>query len=80
MHARDRLVGLLVWAGTAANVDTVFVDGKKLLENGRSLIWDEEQVIRDAGKVMADIVAETGIDAMMSDRSPGNSFRGWTYL
>ncbi|MFT7286825.1 MAG: 5-methylthioadenosine/S-adenosylhomocysteine deaminase [Halieaceae bacterium] len=79
-HANHRLIGLLVWSAAAANVDTVFVEGKKLLEKGRSTIWDEDVVISEAAQALADIAAETGIDSTFSDRRPGKTFRGWTYL
>ena len=78
-HADHRLIGLLVWSGAAANVDTVFVEGKKLLEGGRSLIWDEGEVISEAASALADIAAETGMDELLSKRQPGTSFRGWSY-
>jgi hypothetical protein len=78
-HADHRLIGLLVWSGAAANVDTVFVEGKKLLEGGRSLIWDEDEVISEAASALADIAAETGMDELLSKRQPGTSFRGWSY-
>lgn len=78
-HADHRLVGLLVWSAAAANVDTVFVEGKKLLEGGRSLVWNEEEVVREAAAALAGIAAETGMDTLLSNRKPGQIFRGWTY-
>ena len=78
-HADHRLIGLLVWSAAAANVDTVFVEGKKLLEGGRSLIWNEDDVISEAASALADIAAETGMDKLLSERRPGSSFRGWSY-
>lgn len=80
VHADHRLIGLIVWAGAAANVDTVFVEGKKLLEGGRSLIWDEEEIVREAATALTQIAAETGMDSLLSERKPGSIFRGWTYL
>lgn len=79
-HNDQRLVGLLVWSAAAANVDTVFVEGRKLLEKGRSVLWDEDAVIREAAAALADIARETGIESMLSDRRAGSSFRGWSYL
>jgi cytosine/adenosine deaminase-related metal-dependent hydrolase len=78
-HADHRLIGLLVWSAAAANVDTVFVEGKKLLEGGRSLVWNEEEVVGEAAAALAAIAAETGMDALLSNRKPGQIFRGWTY-
>ena len=79
-HAHHRSVGLLVWSAAAANVDRVFVDGRKLLEGGRLQLCDEEEVIREAANTMTEIAAETGIDALLATRAPGTSFRGWSYL
>lgn len=78
-QADHRTIGLLVWSGAAANIDRVFVDGVKLLEGGRSQLWDEEEVIREASTALADIAAESGIDTLIATRRPGTSFRGWNY-
>lgn len=75
-----RTLGILVWAGGADSVDTVFVEGRKLLEGGRSTVWDEEEVIRDAERVMKEITDETELPSLMAPRSPGHSHRGWTYI
>jgi 5-methylthioadenosine/S-adenosylhomocysteine deaminase len=79
-HGGLRTPGLLVWAAQSANVDTVFVAGEKLIEAGRSTRWNEEQVIADAERTLADIAAETGYTAMLPSRTPGQSFRHWQYL
>jgi 5-methylthioadenosine/S-adenosylhomocysteine deaminase len=75
-----RTLGVLVWAGTADTVDTVFVEGKKLLYEGRSTVWDEDEVIRDAEAVLSDIAAETDLPALLPDRVAGHRYRGWTYI
>jgi 5-methylthioadenosine/S-adenosylhomocysteine deaminase len=75
-----RTLGILVWAGSTEAVDTVFVDGRKLLEGGRSTVWDEEAVIRDAEKVMADVANETDLPELMAPRTPGQTYRGWRYV
>lgn len=78
LNRRD--IGMLVWAGSAVNVDTVFVAGRKLLEGGRSTLLDEEQVLADAREVMAALIAEAGLEDVMPQRVAGQSFRGWTYI
>ena len=75
-----RGLGALVWAGQSSQVDTVFVDGRKLVEKGRSVVWDEETVIREAEGVLREIAAETGLYDMLPNRSAGNVFRGWNYF
>ncbi|WP_375194340.1 amidohydrolase family protein [Sphingobium sp.] len=77
---RRRDVGMLIWAGSAANVDTVFVAGTKLLEGGRSTLLDEEQVLAEARAVMASLIAEAGLEQALPSRVPGRGFRGWTYI
>lgn len=75
-----RMPGVLVWASGGAQVTTVFVDGRKLIENGRSTIWDEDEVIDEAAEVLAAIARESEIGTMLPDRVPGKSVRGWTYV
>jgi 5-methylthioadenosine/S-adenosylhomocysteine deaminase len=75
-----RTLGILVWAGDSRFVDTVFVDGQKLIEDGRSTLWNEEEVIAEAEQVMRDIASETELDALLPQRAPGDTLRGWTYL
>ncbi len=74
-----RTLGVLVWAGAADAVDMVFVEGRKLLESGRSTIWKEEEVIREAERVLAEIAEETDLPSLLADRVPGHKHRGWTY-
>ena len=75
-----RTLGVLVWAGAADTIDTIFVEGRKLLEGGRSTVWDEEEVIRDAERVLADIAAETDLPSLLPERVAGHRYRGWTYI
>ena len=75
-----RTLGVLVWAGAADVVDTVFVEGRKLLEGGRSAVWDEEAVIRDAERVLSEIASETDLPSLLPHRTAGRTYRGWRYL
>jgi 5-methylthioadenosine/S-adenosylhomocysteine deaminase len=79
-HQGLRTPGLLVWAAQGPNVDTVFVAGEKLIEHGRSTRWNEEQVIAEAEETLSQLAAETGYADMLPPRTPGQSFRRWTYL
>ena len=76
----ERMVGALVWAGRSAQVRDVFVAGDRLIANGRSTRWDEEQVVNDAQQAMDDMIRESGLEGKMPARRPGDSFRGWTYI
>ena len=61
-------------------VDTVFVAGRKLVEDGRSTVWDEEMVVAEANEVLSEIADETGLYEFLPTRTAGSSFRGWTYI
>lgn len=75
-----RTLGVLVWAGATDAVDTVFVEGRKLLEGGRSTVWDEDAVIRDAEQVLFEISEETDLRALLPSRVAGQKYREWTYI
>lgn len=79
-HDGRRDLGALVWGGQTGQVDTVFVNGTKLLAGGRSTVWDEEVVLREAQAALREIAEETELDHLLPDRSAGRTFRGWTYL
>ena len=72
--------GALVWGGQSSMVDTVFVAGRKLVESGRSTVWDEDLVVAEANEVLSDIADETGLYEFLPTRTPGSSFRGWVYI
>lgn len=74
-----RLIGSLVWGGGGDIVETVFVGGDKLIENGRSTIWDEAGIVADAERAVAAIAAETGLDRFLAPRIAGGRHRGWRY-
>lgn len=77
---RRRSIGSLVWGGGSGLVDSMFVAGRQLLAGGRSTVWDEEAVVRDAERVVAEVAAETGLDDLLPPRKPGSTYRGWQYL
>ncbi len=51
----------LVYSATGSSVDTVIVDGKILLEKGRSLTIDEEEVYGKVKTVSGKILKKTGL-------------------
>jgi cytosine/adenosine deaminase-related metal-dependent hydrolase len=53
----------LVYSGQPANVDTVLVDGRVLLRNGRLTQVDAAQAVRDAAASMRALAARAGIAA-----------------
>ena len=72
--------GALVWGGQTSMVDTVFVAGRKLVEGGRSTLWDEELVVAEANDVLREIAEETGLYMYLPNRTAGSEFRGWSYI
>lgn len=77
---RRRTIGSLAWGGGTQNVDSVFVAGRRLLADGRSTLFDEEETAREAEAVLLDVMEETGLDAMLPPRNPGTTYRGWSYV
>ena len=75
-----RAIGSLVWGGGSGIVDSVFVAGKRLLAGGRSTVWDEETVVREAEAVVSQLATETGLDEFLPPRRPSSSYRGWRYV
>jgi 5-methylthioadenosine/S-adenosylhomocysteine deaminase len=75
-----RLLGSLVWGGKGAQIHSVFVGGERLIDNGRSTRWDEDEVIREADRALAAIEREADLDRFLPPRRAGQAYRGWTYL
>ena len=76
---KRRDVGALVWGGNTRLVESVFVEGRCLLADGRSTVWNEEQVVRDATRMTDAIGREAGLDHLLPQRKPGQTYRGWRY-
>ena len=74
-----RDIGALVWGAGTRLVESVFVQGRQLLANGRSTVWNEEQVVTDAARVLNAIGREAGLDHLLPQRMPGRTYRGWRY-
>lgn len=79
-HGGRRTLGALVWGGQAADVDTVFIAGEKLIEGGRSTRWDEETVVREAAEALDAVLRESDLPSMLPSRVAGQSYRGWRYV
>ncbi|GIW07297.1 MAG: amidohydrolase [Dehalococcoidia bacterium] len=75
-----RLLSSLVWCTEAPMIDLVMVDGTILIENGRSTVWDEEQVIAEAEAAAKMLFEKAGNDRLLPPRLPGQEYRGWKYF
>lgn len=49
-HPRHNKLSLLVYAANSKDADTVFVNGKMVLENGRLLTYDEKTIIAEVDR------------------------------
>lgn len=75
-----RLLSSLVWCTEGPMVDTVMVDGKVLVEGGRSTVWDEDRVIAEAEAATMKLYQQVGADALLPPRQAGQQYRGWSYI
>jgi cytosine/adenosine deaminase-related metal-dependent hydrolase len=57
------IVSNVVYSAMGSDVDTVLVDGKVLLQGGRTLTLDEERVVSEAQRRQDDLFARSGIGA-----------------
>jgi cytosine/adenosine deaminase-related metal-dependent hydrolase len=55
-------VSTLVYAATGGDVDTVMVDGRMVVEHGKLLTMNEEEVIAQARKHAPEVYRRAGID------------------
>jgi 5-methylthioadenosine/S-adenosylhomocysteine deaminase len=74
-----RLLGSLVWGGKGSQVHSVYVAGERLIADGRSTRWDEDEVIREADAAIAAITREADLDRFLPRRHAGETYRGWAY-
>jgi 5-methylthioadenosine/S-adenosylhomocysteine deaminase len=75
-----RLLSSLVWCTEAAMVDTVMVDGRILIEGGRSTVWDEERVVAEAEAAATKLFEKAGNARLLPPRRAGQTYRGWRYF
>jgi 5-methylthioadenosine/S-adenosylhomocysteine deaminase len=61
-----RLLNNLVYSGVSTHARTVIVDGRVLLRDGRSTIFDEAQVMAEAGEAQRAIIQEAGLQSHLS--------------
>lgn len=54
------LVSNLVYSGVSTQADTVLVGGKVILRNGKSTVFDENEVVAKAREAQASMIAEAG--------------------
>ena len=55
------MISNLVFSGLNNLAETVIIDGKVMLENGVSTVFDEERVIMDARQVQEDMLKDSGL-------------------
>ena len=69
LHDRDRpewtplhdVVSQLVWSADGRSVDTVFVDGRKVVEGGHVTTIDEERLFVEAQRAGSALVSRSGL-------------------
>lgn len=62
LNPRGRLVTLLVFAGNPDMVDTVIINGRVIVRNGKHQLWDEEEVIARANELQATLAKEANTE------------------
>ncbi len=75
-----RTLTYLVNNTDAPDVETVMVNGRVLVEDGRITVWDEAQVIREAEEAAMQIYRRAGYLETLPARGPGESSRSWNYI
>jgi 5-methylthioadenosine/S-adenosylhomocysteine deaminase len=51
----------VVYAGSPAEVEHVFVGGEAVVQNGRSTRWDEDEVVEMVNRTMATVLQRAGM-------------------
>ena len=51
----------LVWSADGRSVDTVFVDGRRVVDHGHLTTLDEERLFAEAQRAGSDLVARSGL-------------------
>lgn len=72
MTPLNRVPSQLVYCGKGANVDTVIIDGKVVMENKKIKTVDEEEVIKNAQRAADDLIRRSGMEKWRK--------RSWTSL
>jgi 5-methylthioadenosine/S-adenosylhomocysteine deaminase len=52
----------MVYAGSPAEVEHVFVAGEAVVRDGRHLRWDEDEVVQGVNRAMTSVLRRAGID------------------
>lgn len=63
-------VANLVYSATGSSVTEVFVAGRQVVEGGKCLTLDEDEVYREVAKLMPGIVKKTGLEAAVRPSWP----------
>jgi 5-methylthioadenosine/S-adenosylhomocysteine deaminase len=68
----QNVVTNLVYSNDPWAVRDVYVDGERIVENGRHLRIDQQAVISNAGRVLQPLLQATGLDEYLAQRSSWN--------
>lgn len=69
----------LVFSTDVQDVELVMIQGKIVVEDKRSTIWDYEIVKNEAEAATQELLKMAGYESMLPSRTPGSSFNGWNY-
>jgi cytosine/adenosine deaminase-related metal-dependent hydrolase len=56
------IISNLVYSGVSTMADTVLVGGKVILREGKSTVFDEEEIIARAHEAQAGMIMEAGLE------------------
>jgi 5-methylthioadenosine/S-adenosylhomocysteine deaminase len=59
------LVSNLVYSGVSTQADTVLVGGQVILQNGKSTVFDEEEVVARAREAQKAMIREAGYEGVL---------------
>jgi hypothetical protein len=63
-------VANLVYSATGSSVETVFVDGRVVVDGGRVLTLDEDEIYQAVHRLMPGILDKTGLRDVIAPRWP----------
>ena len=69
----------LVFSTDVQDVELVMIQGKIVVEDKRSTIWNYEIVKNEAESATQELLKMAGYESMLPSRMPGSSFNGWNY-